>query len=789
MRQILSNFALINAGKPGAGEEPGVQKRMENNMDSQGVAGLQSNQELASAWEFVEHTGRSIFLTGKAGTGKTTFLKTVVERSKKRMIVVAPTGVAAINAGGVTIHSFFQLPFTPFIPNSQIKSKFDFGKEKRRIIASLDLLIIDEISMVRSDLLDAIDSVLRRYRDRYQPFGGVQLLMIGDLLQLTPVVTAEEEALLSHYYDTPYFFGSKQLQQIDYVTIQLEKVYRQQDGHFLSILNHIREGRPTAEDLGLLNGRCNPQFVPKPNEGYIRLTTHNNLANHYNENELAKLASHPFTYRAAVEGMFPEYAYPTSEMLVLKLGAQVMFVKNDPTGNHRYYNGRIGQVVDISDEQVSVLCPGDDEPIEVEPLEWENVQYQINAESKEIETTILGTFRQLPLRLAWAITIHKSQGLTFDHAIIDANLSFAPGQVYVALSRCKTLEGMVLSSPIAQRAVISDQRVESYISHQEEAARESIAALPQLKEEYYRHLLLELFDFRDILYREEYLLRLMSEFFYHSHTNVVELHKRTLAGCRKSVVEVADKWAALIRQMPAEQLHAADFLERVGRSASYFESTLATTFSKPLELAASVKSNNKQAMKRYGESLPELRQAVLSRRYLLSKMAVQGFTISSYLHEKQHSLLEAIDENTLTAARATSKSKRKRSAQQAEPETKKSEQKLPKLKPEPKKPKPEPKKPKEKTWEISYQLYRQGLSPAEIARERGYTIGTIFTHLTRFVKSGELPLADLVPSSHHEAILKVISTIGTAEGRTAIKTLCPPEVTYEEINLVLSMMD
>lgn len=346
------------------------------------------NEDLRRAWDFVEHTGRSIFLTGKAGTGKTTFLKTVVEQSKKRSIVVAPTGVAAINAGGMTIHSFFQLPFTPYVPNAHIKSKFDFGKEKRRIIASLDLLIIDEISMVRSDLLDAIDSVLRRYRDRYKPFGGVQLLMIGDLQQLTPVVTPEDEALLKPYYDTPYFFGSKALQQIEYVTIQLEKVYRQEDNTFLDVLNHIREAKPTAEDINILNQRYHPAFIPKPGEGYIRLTTHNRLADNYNESELAKLPSQSYTFRAKIEGNFPEYSYPTSDLLVLKEGAQVMFVKNDPTGEHRYYNGRIGEIVEISDNQVCVLCPGDAEAIEVEPLTWENAQYQLNPETRDRKSVV-----------------------------------------------------------------------------------------------------------------------------------------------------------------------------------------------------------------------------------------------------------------------------------------------------------------------------------------------------------------------------------------------------------------
>ena len=718
---------------------------------------METNQELRRAWDFVEHTGRSIFLTGKAGTGKTTFLRTVVEQSKKRSIVVAPTGVAAINAGGVTIHSFFQLPFTPYVPNAHIQSKFDFGKEKRRIIASLDLLIIDEISMVRSDLLDAVDSVLRRYRDRYKPFGGVQLMMIGDLQQLTPVVTPEDEVLLKPYYDTPYFFGSKALAQIEYVTIQLDKVYRQEDPVFLDVLNHVREACPTADDLVTLNSRYNPTFIPKPGEGYIRLTTHNRLADNYNDSELSKLPYHSFSFRAQIEGNFPEYSYPTSELLVLKQGAQVMFVKNDPTGEHRYYNGRIGEIVEISDSHVSVLCPGDSEAIEVEPLEWENAQYQLNPETRVIETKVQGKFRQLPLRLAWAITIHKSQGLTFERAIIDANLSFAPGQVYVALSRCKSLDGMVLSAPIEARAIIADERVESYISRQEEEARKSIEQLPQLKEEYYRHLLLELFDFHDIFYKEEHLLRLMTEFFYHSHTDITELHKRVLSNLSAQTMSVSEKWLQKMRQMQQEQLHGDEFLERVKRSAVYFEESIGTVFGNSLNLAADIKTGNKQAMSRFTDSLTETRQAVLSRRYLLARIAEQGFSIATYLHEKQYSMLDAIDEGTIKPKRA-----------------RKSKKEKPK------------KEPKEKTWNITYQMFRQGLKPEEIAKERNLTVGTIIGHLARFIPTGEITLSDLIPPEHQEAILKVIQTIGTGEGKTAIKNLCPPEVTYQEVEIMLS---
>ena len=621
---------------------------------------MEHNNELRTAWDFVEHTGRSIFLTGKAGTGKTTFLKTIVEHSSKRSIVVAPTGVAAINAGGMTIHSFFQLPFSPFVPGAKIESRFDFGKEKRKIIASLDLLIIDEISMVRSDLLDAIDSVLRKFRDRYKPFGGVQLLMIGDLQQLTPVVTPEDDMMLKPYYDTPYFFGSKALAQIDYVTIQLEKVYRQQDEVFLTLLNHIREGQPTAEDMTLLNARYQSTFIPKPEEGYIRLTTHNQMANNYNESELKKLKGHPYTYRAKIEGTFPEYSYPTAETLTLKEGAQVMFVKNDPSGEHRYYNGRIGHVTCAEDNRLEVYCPGDANAIEVEPLEWENSRYTLNEETHEIETEVLGKFSQLPLRLAWAITIHKSQGLTFERAIIDASLSFAPGQVYVALSRCKTLEGMVLASQIPPQAIINDERVDDYISHQEEAAQHSIEQLPTLKDEYYRYLLMELFDFKDILYREEYLGRIIIEFFYHAFTDIAELHKRALEDYKQQVMVVAEKWRAVIQQMTIDALHEEEFLERVKRSAAYFEKTMYELLAKPLALVPDIKSQNKLAMKRLTENYVDLRQTWLSRRFLLQDMSQNTFTIADYLRRKQHSLLDAMNEDTPRRKKGKSSAKRQK---------------------------------------------------------------------------------------------------------------------------------
>lgn len=724
----------------------------------QGDSQSTRNNELRNAWDFVENTGRSIFLTGKAGTGKTTFLKTVVERSRKRLIVVAPTGVAAINAGGVTIHSFFQLPFSPFVPDAKIKSKFDFSREKRRIIASLDLLIIDEVSMVRSDLLDAMDSVLRRFRDHAKPFGGVQLLMIGDLQQLAPVVTAEDEALLKPYYDTPFFFGSKALAQIDYVTIELSHVYRQQDDTFISLLNAIRGGHPALQQLERLNQRYQKNFIPCPEDGYIRLTTHNYRADRYNENELQKLTSDSFCFQAHVEGTFPELSYPTNETLELKEGAQVMFIKNDPTGQQRYYNGRIGRVVRLTQGSVSVLCQGDQQPIDVEPLEWENAQYQLNEQTREIEAHRIGTFRQYPLRLAWAITIHKSQGLTFEHAVIDAGMSFAAGQVYVALSRCRTLEGLVLASPIPPNAIINDNDVDSYIVRQNEEARRSIGLLPVLKQEYHRQLLLELFDFRDLMSNEESMVRLFAEYFYRSHSQLLTLHKQTLDGLQLRVVDVAQKWCNLIGQQPIDVLHGDEFLQRVRKSADYFATAIEELMKSPLDMTKVVKTNNKAAMKRLDQVVVDLQKATSSRLYLLRKMADRGFTIAGYLRYKQHAMLDAMDDE--------------------EPAKKK----VRKVR------EPKPKKEKKvKTWVISYMMFLQGKTVTEIAAERNLTAGTIIQHLTRYVLTGDLPFDRLLPPEKQRAIALAMAKCSPGDSASAIKLLCPMDVTYNDIRLYLAV--
>ena len=422
------------------------------------------NFELDVARFFVEKTDMSLFLTGKAGTGKTTFLREVVHYTKKKCIVLAPTGIAAVNAGAMTIHSFFQFGLGPFVQGViEPKSDFRINKSKLELIRHLQLLIIDEVSMVRADLMDHIDVELRRIRRNSKPFGGVQLLMIGDLQQLPPIAHGGEDELLRQYYKTLYFFSSAALKSMKYSCIELKNVYRQTDRHFIDILNHARDCTLTSQDISDLNARYVPGFSPKPEDGYIRLMTHNRQVDYVNETEMEKLDSKPYTFVAAVTGTFPEESYPTANSLTLKKGAQVMFIKNDP--ERRFINGTLGEVKSIDKNSIAVRLAESGTIIDVEPMEWQNIRYQFDEESKEISSKQIGRFKQYPLKAAWAITVHKSQGLTFDKAIIDVHAAFSPGQAYVALSRCRTLDGLVLSSPVSASVFMRDNAVDAYMNY------------------------------------------------------------------------------------------------------------------------------------------------------------------------------------------------------------------------------------------------------------------------------------------------------------------------------------
>lgn len=425
---------------------------------------VRGNFELDVARFIVEKTDMSLFLTGKAGTGKTTFLREVVRYTKKKCIVLAPTGIAAVNAGAMTIHSFFQFGLGPFVQGViEPKSDFRINKSKLELIRHLQLLIIDEVSMVRADLMDHIDVELRRIRRNSKPFGGVQLLMIGDLQQLPPIAHGGEDELLRQYYKTLYFFSSAALKSMKYSCIELKNVYRQTDRHFIDILNHARDCTLTSQDISDLNARYIPGFSPKPEDGYIRLMTHNRQVDYVNETEMEKLDSKPYTFVAAVTGTFPEESYPTADSLTLKKGAQVMFIKNDP--ERRFINGTLGEVKSIDKNSIAVRLAESGMIIDVEPVEWQNIRYQFDEESKEISSKQIGRFKQYPLKAAWAITVHKSQGLTFDKAIIDVHAAFSPGQAYVALSRCRTLDGLVLSSPVSASVFMRDNAVDAYMNY------------------------------------------------------------------------------------------------------------------------------------------------------------------------------------------------------------------------------------------------------------------------------------------------------------------------------------
>ena len=602
-----------------------------------------TNSELDLAWQLVERTGVNVFLTGKAGTGKTTFLRRLRERSPKRMVVVAPTGVAAINAGGVTIHSFFQFPLAPYIPGGAFRAKdekYRFSKEKKNIIRTLDLLVIDEISMVRADLLDQIDAVLRLHRDRHRPFGGVQLLMIGDLSQLAPVVKESEWALLREYYRTPYFFGSLALQQTQHVTIELSHVYRQTDRTFINILNEVRENRLTPASLARLNERVVLNESEESVDGVIRLTTHNATANRYNEERMDALKGIRFSFKAKVIGNFPESSYPAEETLVLKEGCQVMFLKND-SQDSRYYNGKLGVVTSVDASKICVRGIEDDNVVEVEPEVWTNARYVIDKETKEIREEIEGEFRQYPLRLAWAITIHKSQGLTFDRAVLDVNAAFAAGQVYVALSRCRSLEGLVLTAPLNTASVRTDMVVTDYMNTELEQAQQTANRLDALERDYYHSMLAELFDFRPLEWDFHRMLRLLDEHLYKVYPQLLKRYKQADEKFAREITAVSGTFYRQYTELVMQsEDYAADthLAERIHKAAAYFVERLETLL-KPLLSDTQVDSDNQEIKERIVETLYTLNQTFAQKLHLLSRVTQQGFTVADYLKAKATGLL------------------------------------------------------------------------------------------------------------------------------------------------------
>ena len=821
------------------------------------------NEMLRLASEYVQNTNTHIFLTGKAGTGKTTFLRNIRNISFKRMIVVAPTGVAAINAGGVTIHSFFQLPFGPQLPEEavlpgetdpeRVKSGAaryqKINRTKINIIKSLDLLVIDEISMVRADLLDAIDAVLRKYRNRHLPFGGVQLLMIGDLHQLSPIAREDEWMLLSKYYDSVYFFSSRALQQCHYVSIELKHVYRQADIRFVELLNKVRDNKLDPDSVQLLNQRYIKGFVIPENEGYITLTTHNNQAREINQRKLEQLNSKILRFTAEIDGDFPEYSFPTDESLELKIGAQVMFVKNDPDPAKRFFNGKIGKLTGKEDDVLYVECPGDNEIIAVEPLVWHNCRYSLDAETNEIRETIIGTFTQFPLKLAWAITIHKSQGLTFDRAVIDANAAFAHGQVYVALSRCRTLEGLVLSSPINPSSVKSDYTIDGFVSNIE-ANQPDDNRLLQDKIRFQQSVVLELFNFDSLQRNLNRLTKAIQDNATTLETAYIADISIKSSRFNNEVVAIGNKFRQQLMQMfSSGNLVESDqqLQERIQKAGSYFVPLIQDLFFKEKGLP---ETDNKAVKKLIGDVLDSIHQEAWSKLVCL-RSVTNGFRIAEFLKTRALSSIESpVFEKADTVIITTGKTSDKKlyelirqwrdsTAEQLDvpvyqvlpQKTMKElvarlprsiaelrkisgigkvkaasfgddilqiissytgqkilEEELPEKLPDPERNrKANPRPEKDQSKRISLNMFREGKSIDEIARIRSLAVSTIEGHLSMYVSKGELSPEELMPSDKIEVISKYF--LESQNPRLAdAKTELGNDVSFGELRIVLNYL-
>ena len=593
------------------------------------------------AERYVTCTGKSVFLTGKAGTGKTTFLKHITRTTSKRFVVLAPTGVAAINAGGSTIHSFFQLPLCPYLPDvKELITEYQtperyrsLRKERVNIIRTLDLLIIDEISMVRADLIDAVDMTLRRYRRNDKPFGGVQLLMIGDAQQLSPVVKENERPYMSQVYPSPYFFHAKALQKMDYVTIELQKVYRQKDREFLDILNAVRENRITSDVLKKLNARVHAY---DEEDEPIRLTSHNAKADSVNLMKLDELPGEPYSFEAETEGEFPENSYPADFVLTLKVGAQVMFIRNDPEGE--YYNGKIGKVESIDSRGLIQVTDEDSGLINVTPVEWENIQYVLDEESGEIVPSVLGKFRQFPLRVAWAITIHKSQGLTFDRVTIDAGAAFAFGQVYVALSRCRTLEGISLDTPISYSAICSDMHVSDFNARIPEIQSVE-SALENEERTYLFDTLRNIFCLDDVSktlgwFRKTWVGSL-ENIYTSEYQALLEWQNRM-----RDIGRTAETFKKQLSRIEAARMDDDSYLkERLLKASEYFLPVFEQL--RNFSLACSdVEIDNKETKKRVKEASDELLTLLDIGCSTLQMIQKDGFSIDSYNRIRTECMLE-----------------------------------------------------------------------------------------------------------------------------------------------------
>ena len=708
--------------------------------------------------KFINQTNRSIFLTGKAGTGKTTLLREIIQTTHKNCVVVAPTGIAALNAGGVTIHSMFQLPFGGFIPDSNSEPQFSQGVKfespatlrrhfrmsatKKAVIQNMELLIIDEVSMLRADMMDAIDFMLQSVRKKNQFFGGVQVLFIGDLLQLPPVIRDDEWQTLRKYYSGKFFFHSHAVQQNPPLYVELSKIFRQSDERFISILNNLRNNTITQQDVVVLNNFVNPNFDLKANKGYITLTTHNAKADTINQKSLTELQAKSHFYKADVVGDFPEKIYPLDANLELKIGAQVMFIKNDPSFDKNYFNGKMGMIKSLAPKEIFIHFPDENKTIEVEKHEWENIKYVVNPNSKEIEEENLGTFTHYPIKLAWAITVHKSQGLTFDKAALDVSQVFLPGQAYVALSRLRSLDGLVLLTPLQMNGISNDNDVMQYATNKasDVVLKDTLLSDRKL---FIHHYLKQSFNWIEVIQewrnlKFSFIDSDRSEKSKHSHWASEQFN------VMDGLLEPSSKFMHQLDKLFCNQAVDLGFInDRIQAAYHYFYDKLNAVCYQVLYKLEEVK-RSKQAKQFYDELivLDDLQTKVVLR-LMKTKKLIEAIVENKEINKEtlNFSALKTYKINLLEKAYIDYKSNNLSLVQeeaQSLYEPKKKEKK-------------ETKKP---TTQVTYELWVEKNSVEQIAELRKLTVGTILGHFIKLIQDKAVTIHDIMPLEKVEALAK-----------------------------------
>ena len=735
--------------------------------------------------QFINQTNRSVFLTGKAGTGKTTLLKEIIQTTHKNCVVVAPTGIAALNAGGVTIHSMFQLPFGGFLPDNSVaqfneNSKFESRATLRRhfkmsglkkaVIRNMELLIVDEVSMLRSDLLDAMDFMLQSVRKRNLPFGGVQVLFIGDLLQLPPVIRDDEWRVLRNYYTGKFFFHAHVVQQNPPLYIELSKIFRQTDDRFISVLNNLRNNTITQNDISILNEFVKPNFDLKANKGYITLTTHNAKADSINQQSLQDLEGNSRIYKAEVIDDFPDKIYPIEEKLELKVGAQVMFIKNDLSFEKKFFNGKMGIIQSLSEREIWVHFPDENKSIEVEKYEWQNIRYTVNENTKEIEEEVLGTFVHYPIKLAWAITVHKSQGLTFDKAALDVSQVFLPGQAYVALSRLRSLNGLILLSPLQMNGISNDQDVMNYSENK--ASTEFLEkTLQKDTKDFVLNFLISSFDWTDL--SQEWRNH---RFTYNEKSEISEKSKHSIwakkcADEMEKLIDPSQKFILQLRKLFAENPDLKFVNERIQAAFNYFLLPMDNLVYEILFKLEEVKRIKK--VKAYYDELLVLEElqikAVLRlmKAKLMIEILVKGETISKeklssdeikyYRINKMETVTQEFKKVKITLIDEEEDIDR-----YAKKEKKK--------------------EPKKSTIQETFELWQQQLSVAEIASIRKLTEQTIGGHLAKLIEAKSIKISEVLPE---DKIMELAEAFKGFEGNsvTELKEKYGEKFSWDELKM------